>query len=147
MIIRQMRPEDVKAVAEIERECFSMPWSEKAYSDTLQNADALYLVAETDKEAVSRIMGMCGMLKLVDEGDISNVAVHPDYRGRHVAKAMMTELLRRGCEMGIVSYTLEVRAGNEAAISLYRGLGFQVEGVRKRFYEKPVEDALIMWKR
>lgn len=147
MIIRQMELKDVAATAEIEKICFSTPWSEKAYADTLKNENALYLVAETDDDEVPKIIGMCGMLKLIDEGDISNVAVHPDYREKHIAKTMMEELLKRGQEMGVESYTLEVRAGNEAAIKLYHHLGFQTEGVRKHFYEKPVEDALIMWKR
>ena len=145
MIIRPMELRDVEAVVEIERICFTTPWSEKAYRDTLANENALYLVAET--EDTQTLVGMCGVLKIIDEGDISNVAVHPDYRRKNIAKHMMEELLVRGQSFGVDAFTLEVRAGNEAAIKLYEYFGFRTEGVRKRFYDKPVEDALIMWKR
>jgi len=145
MIIRPMELRDVEAVVEIEKICFTMPWSEKSYRDTLANGNALYLVAET--EDTKEIVGMCGVFKMIDEGDISNVAVHPDYRRKKIAKQMMEELLIRGEKFGIGAFTLEVRAGNKAAIKLYENLGFRTEGVRKRFYDKPVEDALIMWKR
>lgn len=158
--IRPMRLTDVEVVAEIEKKCFSLPWSEKAYRDTLANENALYLVAEltepenAETESVAptetgkrKIVGMCGVLKILDEGDISNVAVHPDYRRRNIARFMMDELLKKGEEFGIDSFTLEVRAGNEAAIKLYEHFGFRTEGIRKRFYDKPVEDALIMWRR
>lgn len=145
MIIRPMELQDVEAVAKIESICFTMPWSEKAYRDTLANENALYLVAET--KDTKMIVGMCGVLKILDEGDISNVAVHPDYRRKSIAKQMMEELLSRGQKFGIDAFTLEVRAGNEAAVKLYEYFGFKTEGLRKRFYDKPVEDALIMWKR
>jgi len=145
MIIRPMELWDVEAVAKIESICFTMPWSEKSYRDTLANGNALYLVAET--EDTKEIVGMCGVLKIIDEGDVSNVAVHPDYRRKNVAKQMMEELLARGQDFGIDAFTLEVRAGNEAAVKLYEHFGFRTEGVRKNFYDKPVEDALIMWKR
>lgn len=145
MIIRPMELRDVEAVAEIEKICFTTPWSENAYRDTLSNENALYLVAET--KDTKMIVGMCGVLKILDEGDISNVAVHPDYRRKSIAKQMMEELLSRGQKFGIDAFTLEVRAGNEAAVKLYEYFGFKTEGLRKRFYDKPVEDALIMWKR
>ena len=147
MKIRPMEQKDIEVVAEIERICFSTPWSENAYRDTLKNKSALYMVAEEEPEAGGQIVGMCGVFKILDEGDISNVAVHPDFRRKGIAGDMMCELLNRGEEMGIFSFTLEVRAGNTAAVKLYEHFGFQTEGVRKRFYDKPVEDALIMWKR
>ena len=160
IIIRPMQLADVEAVAEIEKICFSLPWSEKAYRDTLTNENALYLVAElTEPDNAEtgnvvptepgkrKIVGMCGVLKILDEGDISNVAVYPAYRRRSIARLMMDELLKKGEELGIDSFTLEVRAGNEAAIKLYEHFGFRTEGIRKRFYDKPVEDALIMWRR
>ena len=82
------------------------------------------------------------------EGDITNVVVHPDYRKRGIAYKMLTELLYRGEEKyGIEAYTLEVRESNIEAIRLYERLGFVREGIRKDFYEKPEENALIMWKR
>ena len=126
---------------------FSMPWHYQSFAEVLENKDALYLVVEEDfKPGV--IIACCGVRGIVGEGNISNVVVHPDYRRRGIARRMLTELMRRGqADLGIESYTLEVRKGNTAAISLYRYLGFSEEGIRKNFYEKPVEDAVIMWKR
>ena len=149
MIVRKMEASDVEAVARNEALCFSMPWSENAFREiaATQETDGgqmlLYLVAELD----GRIVGHCGVRNLLGEGEITNVAVHPDYRNRGIAGAMLTELLDRGGRMGIEAFTLEVRAGNVSAVHLYEKAGFVTEGVRKGFYDMPKEDALIMWKR
>ena len=142
--IRNMTPEDVPAVAVLERVCFSEPWSENAYLNTLADEKALYLVAEKDD---GEIVGMCGLLDILGEGDISNVAVAEPFRRQKVAQRMMAELMKQGKERGITAFTLEVRASNEAAIKLYETFGFVSEGRRKNFYEKPREDALILWSR
>ena len=142
--IRKMTPEDVPAVAALERVCFSEPWSENAYLHTLADENALYLTAETSD---GEIVGMCGLLDILGEGDISNVAVAEPFRRQKIAERMMGELLRQGKERGITAFTLEVRASGEAAIRLYEKFGFVSEGRRKNFYEKPREDALIMWYR
>ena len=78
---------------------------------------------------------------------IDNVVVAPEFRNRGIAQAMLRELIRRGEEKKIEAFTLEVRVGNMAAVHVYEKLGFLSEGIRPRFYEKPVEDANIMWKR
>lgn len=137
--------EDIPVVAEIEKACFSMPWSEKAYEDTLANENAIYLIAK--EKITGKIVGMCGVLDILGEGDVSNVAVSEEYRHKGIASSLMQELLDRGTKKGIEAFTLEVRSSNEAAIALYQSFGFESAGVRPRFYEKPVEDALIMWKR
>ena len=142
--IRKMTPEDVPAAAALEKECFSEPWSENAYLGTLADEKALYLLAETED---GEMAGMCGLLDILGEGDISNVAVAEPFRRQKVAERMMAELLRQGKERGITAFTLEVRASNEAAIRLYEKFGFACEGRRKRFYRKPEEDALILWYR
>ena len=142
--IRKMTKEDVPAAALLEQECFSEPWSEDAYLRTLADENAIYLVAETeDKE----LAGMCGLLDILGEGDISNVAVAESFRRQGIGESMLTELLKLGKERGITAFTLEVRASNEAAIGLYGKFGFVSEGRRKNFYKKPEEDALILWKR
>lgn len=141
--IRFMEERDIKAVAAIEKHIFSMPWSKQAFYDMLQNDKALYFVAE--EEGV--IAGYCGVFCIVGEGDIMNVAVVRERRGRGIASAMLHELLKQAADRGITEFTLEVRAGNTPAIHLYERLGFAIEGIRKNFYEKPTEDALIMWKR
>lgn len=142
--IRRMTGDDVCAAAALERECFSEPWSEHAYRDTLANENALYLVAER-KDGV--LAGMCGLLDILGEGDISNVMVQEAFRRQGIAERMLSELICRGRERGITAFTLEVRVSNEAAKRLYEKLGFVCEGRRKNFYEKPREDALILWKR
>lgn len=142
--IRRMNREDVPAAAALERQCFSEPWSENAYLSALANENALYLVAES---ADGSIAGMCGLLDILGEGDISNVAVREDFRKKGIAERMLSELMKQGRERGISEFTLEVRASNEAAIRLYEKFGFVCEGCRKNFYEKPKEDALILWKR
>lgn len=142
--IRNMTPKDVPGVAALEGACFSEPWSENAYLITLANENALYLVAEKED---GELMGMCGLLDILGEGDISNVAVAEPFRRRKIAERMLAELLKQGKERGITAFTLEVRVSNEAAIRLYEKFGFVSEGRRKNFYEKPKEDALILWKR
>lgn len=143
MIIRKMEPEDVPQVAEIEKSTFSMPWSEASFHNTLQREDTLYLVAEDQGE----ILGYCGLWQSLDEGEIPNVAVRRNRRRRGVGRALVAELLRQGEERGITAFTLEVRAGNKDAVGLYEKLGFRSVGIRPGFYEKPVEDAVIMWKK
>ena len=87
------------------------------------------------------------MTLLGDEGDIDKVMVAEPFRGRGIGKALVEELLREGACRGAEAFTLEVRKSNLAAIRLYEQAGFVAEGVRPRFYEKPTEDALIMWRR
>lgn len=142
--IRRMTGEDISAAAALERECFSQPWSENAYLSALANENALYLAAET---ADGSLVGMCGLLDILGEGDLSNVAVKACFRRQGIAERMLAELLLEGKKRGVTAFTLEVRASNEAAIRLYEKCGFVCEGRRKNFYQKPKEDALILWKR
>ncbi len=141
--IRKMRLTDLKRVAEIEKEIFSVPWSEKGFADSLKQDCTLYLTVLQDEE----IIGYCGMFQSFDEADITNVAVAEKSRGTRTATRMLTELMKRGEARGIHAYTLEVREGNQPARHLYRKLGFEEAGIRKNFYEKPAENAVIMWKR
>lgn len=140
-LIREMRPEDVPAVAVIEQQIFSQPWSEQGFLSSLSSADTLYLVVY-DKD---RLIGYCGLLQSFDEADITNVAVVSEMRNSGIGFSMLSELMKRGKEKGISRYTLEVRVGNHAAIRLYEKLGFESVGIRKNFYDRPKEDAMIMW--
>ena len=97
--------------------------------------------------AQEKIVGLCGVKKVFEEGDISNVAVHPQYRGNGISRKMLEMLMREAREEGVTDFTLEVRAGNVIAVNLYESLGFRTEGVRPRFYDDPAEDGLIMWQR
>ncbi len=141
--IHEMRSEDVEAVSVLEAKAFSMPWSAKAFAQLIEDSKSLYLVAELDGE----IVGCCGVTNICGDGDINNVVVAGKQQGRGIAQALLQELLKRGEERGIENFTLEVRVSNAPAIHIYEKLGFVSEGIRPRFYEKPVEDAMIMWKR
>ncbi|MDO5131752.1 MAG: ribosomal protein S18-alanine N-acetyltransferase [Eubacteriales bacterium] len=94
-----------------------------------------------------KIVGICGVKKIFEEGDISNVAVHPDYRRKGICRRMLETLLSEARNDGVTDFTLEVRAGNTPAVRLYESLGFRTEGIRPGFYDHPVEDGLIMWLR
>ena len=143
VIIREMKASDVEAVSEIEREAFSMPWSADDFLEMVEADYAHYYVAESDE----KVVGCCGIRNLMGEGEITNVVVAASYRGQGIGRQMLEYLLREVKTLGIGDCTLEVRVSNTPAIRLYESLGFHGEGVRPRFYEKPVEDALIMWKR
>ena len=142
-MIRRMTEADLPRAAELERKYFSVPWSEHALRESLARPEYIFLTAEEDGYAV----GYAGMLTVLDEGDITNIVVDERWRGRGIGRELTQGLLDAGAAMGLGAFTLEVRAGNAPAIRLYESLGFCTEGVRRGFYERPKEDALIMWKR
>ena len=139
--IRKMYETDIEEVAAIEKSIFSMPWSADSFRDSIALDHTIYLTAEVD----GNIAGYCGMYKMFHEGEIVNVAVAPTYRKHGVAQTMLKELMRLGIEADIDTFLLEVRESNHPARALYEKLGFTQLGVRKNFYEKPVENAVIMW--
>lgn len=141
--IRALREEDIEPLSLIEAESFSMPWSPKDFRELLTRDYCIYLTALADGE----VAGCCGMTNLCQEGNIDNVVVAERFRNRGIAHAMLERLIAAGEEAGITAFTLEVRVSNRAAIHLYEKLGFVSEGIRPRFYEKPTEDASIMWRR
>lgn len=143
LIIRELRKEDIEPLSRIEAESFSMPWSPQDFADLLSRPYCTYLVAEVDGE----IVGSSGMTNICNEGNIDNVVVAERFRGRGIATKLMESLLEVGDKMGVEAYTLEVRVSNSAAIHVYEKFGFVSEGIRPGFYEKPKEDAMIMWKR
>lgn len=141
--IRKLQEEDIEPLSRIEAETFSMPWSAQDFRDLLNRDYCTYLVALAE----GKVAGCCGMTTICGEGNIDNVVVAEPFRNRGIAQTMLEELMRMGGEAGVTAYTLEVRVSNMAAIHLYEKLGFVSEGIRPRFYEKPTEDAMIMWKR
>lgn len=143
--IRKMQKKDLEKVTALEAACFSMPWKYKDFEEALINPHRVYLVAETDNQ---EIIGGCMLTEVAGEGDISNVAVDAHFRGKKIAAALLQKLLECGsAEYGIRAFTLEVRSQNVPAIRLYENAGFRAEGIRPNFYEKPKDDAIIMWKR
>lgn len=143
IVYRRMKPEDVPFISRLEEETFSMPWSAESFLQMIEREDNEYFVAEED----GHLLGGCGLLLIAGEGNITNVAVIPEARRRGVASGLLTYLMAEGDRAGLTAYTLEVRVSNAAAIGLYEKLGFVSEGIRPNFYEKPTEDAVIMWKR
>lgn len=141
--VRIMTEADVSSVANIEKQCFSEPWSENAFLAATKDDNYIFMVAECN----AQIVGMAGIIKSFDEGDVTNVATHPDMRGRGVARKVLSTLFEEALSQGITSLTLEVRQHNVSAIKLYESLGFICEGKRPGFYENPKEDALIYWRR
>ena len=126
-------------VAEIERLCFAEPWSESSLSLLTRDGGVGFVVCQE-----GRAVAYGGMLTVLDEGQITNVAVHPDARRRGYGRVITEALVAYAKRNGLCSISLEVRASNEAAIALYRACGFEICGRRRGFYRKPVEDALIM---
>lgn len=137
-----MSEADLPQVAEIEKNIFSIPWSEKAFKDSMESENTIYIVAkERDK-----VLGYAGMYCSFEEGNITNVAVDTSARRHSVGQNLIIDILNKGKEKGVTDFFLEVRETNYAAISLYEKIGFKASGIRKNFYEKPTENAVIMWK-
>ena len=134
-----MTAEDVPAVALIEKECFSEPWSAQGFLDGMDNS-AVFLVAED----VDKIVGYIGMYVMVPEGEITNVAVAKEARGVGTGEALVEAMQQWAEEHGVERIVLEVRVTNDPAIHVYEKRGFTTIGVRKNFYRLPTEDAGIM---
>ncbi len=143
IIIRRLAYEDIEEVSVLEAKAFSMPWKAQDFWEMVNREDSVYVVAVLD----NRIVACCGVTNACGDGDINNVVVEEAFRHLGIGRVIMDTLMDWGKEIGILNYTLEVRVSNTQAISLYEGLGFVSEGVRPGFYEKPREDAMIMWKR
>ncbi len=140
LVIRPMTKNDIDQVHKVEVDCFEDPWSKKSLMDEIKNPLARYLVAELN----SVIVGYVGVWFIVDEGHITNVAVHSDYRGQKIGDKLVSEMVKLCKSEGLVSMTLEVRRSNTVAQNLYRKYGFKMAGVRKEYYSNR-EDAIIMW--
>ena len=141
IIIRPMTIDDVDEVYVVEEDCFVDPWSKESIRKELKNNLARYLVAQLD----DKIVGYVGVWFVVDEGHITNVAVHSDYRGKKVGDKLVKQMVELCKENNIVAMTLEVRTSNTVAQNLYRKYGFKMGGIRKEYYSDNKEDAIIMW--
>lgn len=137
-----MTVDDIAQVAEIERQIFSIPWSEKAFRDSMESDNTIYIVAKEN----DNVAGYAGLYLSFEEGNITNVAVNPLSRRKGIGEKIVRDILNRAYEKGVRDVFLEVRETNSVAIALYEKIGFKEEGIRKNFYDKPRENALIMWK-
>lgn len=139
---RKMTLADVPAVHDIEVATFPTPWTlDSFYYEMNENSYAHYLVAEEDGELV----GFCGLWNVIDAAQITNVAVVERMRGHGIGEKLMREAMHIAKEGGMDVMSLEVRVTNTVAQNLYRKLGFQDGGLRKRYYADNGEDALVMW--
>lgn len=141
-LIREMTLEDIPRICEIEVECFPSPWSEESFVNELTtNKLATYYILED----AGIIAGYLGVWNIIDEGHITNVAVSIRFRGKGYGIALVDHLKRESLKKGVHFLTLEVRVGNAPAIGLYEKMGFENQGIRKKYYQDNGEDAMIMW--
>ena len=135
-----LKESQVYELEALEKLCFSDPWSANGFLEEARNENAVFFVCSCKGE----VLGYAGFLYALDEGYIANVAVHPSYRRQGIGDALIKCLLKKAFSMKLSFLTLEVRVGNAPAISLYKKHGFSACGVRRGFYDKPTEDALLM---
>ncbi len=141
-VIGEMSAEDIDAICEIEQLCFESPWSRESFEKELyDNKLAKYVVARVD----GKVIGYGGMWVIFDEGHITNIAVHPDYRGRRIGEKILEAMMDTAKKNKVENVTLEVRTSNLAARNLYKKFGFADAGIRKGYYADNGEDAVIMW--
>lgn len=139
---RSMRYEDIPHVCEIEQEAFATPWTSGAFHNELSNNQfAHYMILDISGE----VAGYGGMWLIMDEAHVTNIAIKNTYRGQKLGKRLLQELMRTASYLGAKRMTLEVRASNHIAQSMYDKLGFVSAGIRRGYYTDNREDAIIMW--
>lgn len=138
--IRPMVYEDAAAVHEIDKACFTDAWNLASFQDIFKFKDNYYLLALWN----GAIIGFAGILVVIDEADLINIAVLPDFQGKGVGKQLLKKIMELAKEKGVKAMTLEVRESNIKARKLYESFGFTEIFVRKQYYSSPVEDAVIM---
>lgn len=137
---RRAQVDDLDALVGLELACFSTPWSEASLREDLEDKNKHYFVGQTTSGAV---VAYGGVAKVLDEGQISNIAVFPTWRARGIGQALLTHMVEAMQREVSVLY-LEVRQSNQVAIKLYKKIGFTIDGERKDFYTHPREDAFLM---
>ena len=141
--IRKMMFHDIDQVTEVEKLSFPSPWPRSTFEVELRdNLFAHYFVVVQGET----IVGYAGMWMILDEAHVTNIAVHPDYRGLNFGKRLVRELIVQAFKLGANRITLEVRVSNSVARKLYKDLGFYEAGIRKGYYSDNNEDAVVMWK-
>lgn len=139
MLIENMTEKHIEAVAEIDSLSLKSPWSKEMFSEELKSPVAFYCVATEEEKPVAYM----GMHCICGEGYITNIAVHPDYRRKKIASALLSHFIEHGKKNNFEFLTLEVRESNLAAISCYKKFGFKEVGIRKNYYEH-TENAILM---
>jgi ribosomal-protein-alanine N-acetyltransferase len=138
------KPEQLDDVLKIEEESFTNPWTREMYLAELDNRGVSFCFVAKDESG--QVVGFCSFWRVLDELHVNNLAVTPDHRRAGIASALLRHVFDEGARLGATRATLEVRRSNEAARMLYERFGFRVAGVRRAYYTKPVEDALVLWR-
>jgi ribosomal-protein-alanine N-acetyltransferase len=141
-----MQVKDLDAVLAIEHRSFTMPWTDAMFRSELRNAPASHLLVARAGEGEGMVVGYIGYRVVLDEMHVILVAVDPAWRRRGIARRMMCEAMDQARQAACSHATLEVRVSNAEAQQLYYGLGFAPVGSRPRYYVRPTEDALILWR-
>ena len=137
-------PAQIDDVLAIEEAAFTSPWTRAMYLAELENHGVSFCYLAKNEEG--RAVGFCSVWRVADELHINNLAVLPDFRRAGIGSALLQHVLGQGAQSGALRATLEVRQSNDAARMLYERFGFTVAGVRRSYYSKPVEDALVLWR-
>lgn len=140
VMLRRMTESDAQAVAALEAACFSTPWTLADFEEDCKRPEYAYLVAEMD----GRMVGYAGIRSVLDEAEVTTIAVQEDVRGRGIGRTLMRGLFEICRGRGVVVLHLEVRNSNKTARTLYESEGFEEYGRRKNYYRNPTEDALLM---
>lgn len=135
-----MQEQDCEAVYQMNLDYFSESWSLHQIKQIIRDETMLYVVAQMD----GQLVGYCGLYQVLDEGNITQVAVQKAMRGQGIATEMLKYMLQLAMQRDMNFFTLEVRASNESAIRLYESAGFVEQGRRKNYYKEPTEDGIIM---
>lgn len=144
-VIRSAGLEDVDEILSIEQRVFQEPWSRFMIWEEIQRPNGVYLAAVPAGSPSTKVLGYGSFYFFEDEAHLTNVAVAPEQQGQGIGTALVACLLELGIEKGVERFTLEVRASNIRAIDLYKKFGFRQEGIRKNYYPRSGEDALIFW--
>jgi ribosomal-protein-alanine N-acetyltransferase len=134
---------DLDDIVEVQRECFTNPWTREMFAWELANSDVAHTWVVRTRD--TRVAGFCSVWLIFDELHINNLAVRPALRRRGLAAQLLAFVLRTAGQKGARRVTLEVRRSNEAALRLYERFGFHVTAVRRDYYTNPTEDALVLW--
>jgi len=143
--IRRMLPADVPLVHALDGLSFSLPWTERSFRyEVTENPNARNWVAELDQDGSIRLVGMLVLWFFLDEAHIATLAVHPEFRREGIARRLMYTALKSAYDEGAERSLLEVRAGNMAALKMYKEIGYEIVGRRSHYYHDNDEDALLM---
>lgn len=136
----QIKESDAKELAKLDEQCFCVPWSENSFLNDANNPIAEYVIARID----DKIVGYAGFWQVLDEAQITNIAVLKEFRRQKIAQKMLVYLIEKAKAKKLKILSLEVRESNIAAINLYSGLNFKKVGIRKNYYKNPTENAILM---